>query len=364
MSRTEMRSPTLTQLPHPPHGKLSTEPGFCTDWHWKEASPQLPDTMPDGSPWPRISIVTPSYNQDQFIEDTVRSVLLQGYPNLEYFIIDGGSTDNSVELIKKYESWLAYWTSEKDQGQTHAINKGFHRVTGEIFAWLNSDDVYLPGALHRVANEFQAHKELVMLAGECINVDISGREISRKGSRTFDPLTVLISAKPAQPATFFHSRMLKEVGYLREDLHFPLDREYVLRIGQHYYPKHTLNIDVPLACARIWDGAKTPTSNHRQAIDERKQVINMYLHLSPYSKRRLRVLAYRRVYVDQAKLENKSGNLLKEILCWTRVAFYSRDFRHFKKLLRCLKNFFTRLRFIDQFSRNHRRFSRSRLERK
>ena len=356
-----MRSPTLTQLPHSPHGKSSTEPGFCTGWHWAEESPQLPDNMTDGSPWPRISIVTPSYNQGQFIEETIRSVLLQGYPNLEYIIIDGGSKDNSVELIKKYESWLAYWTSEKDRGQTHAINKGFKRVTGVIFAWLNSDDVYLPGALHRVANEFQAHKELVMLAGECINVDISGREISRKGSRTFDPLAVLVSVKPAQPATFFHRRVLDEVGFLREDLHYPLDREYVLRIGERYYPNHTLTIDVPLACARIWDGAKTTTSTHRQAIEEQKRVVNMYLHLSPTSQLKLRNMAYRRIYISQAKLEIKNGNLPNELLCWTRAVFYSRDIRLITKLLGRVKHFILRLELIDQLRRISQKLSGSRM---
>ena len=112
-----MRCPTLKELPPSEAGK--------TGWPWTEESPQLPDNMPDGSPCPKISIVTPSLNQGQFIEETIRSVLLQGYPNLEYIIIDGGSTDGSVDIIKKYEKWLAYWITEPDRDQGHAINKGF-----------------------------------------------------------------------------------------------------------------------------------------------------------------------------------------------------------------------------------------------
>ena len=104
-----MHCPTLAELPPPPPDK--------TGWPWSEESPPLPATMPDGSPWPRISIVTPSYNQGQFIEETIRSVLLQGYPNLEYIVMDGGSTDNSVEIVRNYNSWLAYWVSEPDRGQ-------------------------------------------------------------------------------------------------------------------------------------------------------------------------------------------------------------------------------------------------------
>jgi glycosyltransferase involved in cell wall biosynthesis len=139
-----MRCPTLTELPPPPPGK--------TGWPWTEESPQLPDTMPDGRPWPRISIVTPSYNQGQFIEETIRSVLLQGYPNLEYIIIDGASSDDSREIIEKYASWIAFWTSEPDDGPSHAIAKGFSRATGGTFSWLNSDDVLLPMAAGVAAN--------------------------------------------------------------------------------------------------------------------------------------------------------------------------------------------------------------------
>ena len=142
---------TLKDLPPSPPEK--------TGWPWTEQTEPLPPRMPDGSEWPRISIVTPSYNQGEFIEETIRSVLLQGYPNLEYIIIDGGSKDNSIELIKKYEKYLAYLVSEPDKGQSHAINKGFRRATGVLVGWQNSDDFYHSGAFEAAAKACFAHPE-------------------------------------------------------------------------------------------------------------------------------------------------------------------------------------------------------------
>ena len=147
-----MRCPILKELPSPPPGK--------TDWPWTEESIQLPDKMPDGSSWPKISIVTPSLNQGQFLEETIRSVLLQGYPDLEYIIIDGGSTDDTLKVIQRYESLLAYWISEKDEGMYNAINKGFSIATGEIMAWLNSDDKYTPWALNVIGDIFRKLSEV------------------------------------------------------------------------------------------------------------------------------------------------------------------------------------------------------------
>src|SRR5262249_42569196 len=119
----------------------------------------------DGSPWPRISIVTPSYNQAEFIEETIRSVLLQGYPDLEYVIIDGRSTDNSVGIIQKYEQWLTYWTSERDKGQTEAINKGFERCSGMLNNWINSDDSLRPNALRVVAEASALASDADLISG-------------------------------------------------------------------------------------------------------------------------------------------------------------------------------------------------------
>lgn len=140
-----MICPRLTDLPPPPPGRKG--------WPWTEESIPLPTWMPNASPWPRITIVTPSFNQGQFIEETIRSVLLQGYPNFEYIVIDGASTDESLKIIEKYSPWIAYWTSEKDRGQADAINKGFAYSSGDILGFLNSDDIYTRGALMRVGTD-------------------------------------------------------------------------------------------------------------------------------------------------------------------------------------------------------------------
>src|SRR5580700_341038 len=117
---------------------------------------------------PKISIITPSYNQGQFIEETILSILNQNYPNLEYLIIDGKSTDSTIEIIKKYEQKIFYWVSEKDSGQSEAINKGFQKATGEIVCWLNSDDILMPNALNEVAAQFIKNKELILLNGQTV----------------------------------------------------------------------------------------------------------------------------------------------------------------------------------------------------
>lgn len=167
--------------------------------------------------WPKISIVTPSYNQGQFLERTILSVLNQNYPNLEYIIIDGGSTDKSVEIIKKYEKFLAYWTSEKDNGQADAIRKGFDRSTGEILAYLNSDDVYLPETLTRVAKAFQSNSEIKIVYGNEYLIDQAGQITGERRLTGYIPFVSKLGFlyggfRIYQPASFWTRELYFAVG--------------------------------------------------------------------------------------------------------------------------------------------------------
>jgi glycosyltransferase involved in cell wall biosynthesis len=193
--------------------------------------------------YPKITVLTPNYNYGHYLEETIRSVLLQGYPNLEYIIIDGGSTDNSIEIIKKYEPWLTYWVSETDRGQTHAINKGLEKATGEIFNWINSDDVLMPGALFAIAQGMQNSDAFV---GVVNNFDESGREVKvfPKNITSIGLLTRFnTTEKPQdrdtvyhQPGFWFKTKYLKQIGALNEDLRLQFDFDRVVRY-LHHHPK-------------------------------------------------------------------------------------------------------------------------------
>ena len=153
-------------FPPPPSGK--------TGWPWDTHTP-LPPPQPGDADLPTLTLVTPSYNQGQFIEETIRSVLLQGYPHLEYIVMDGGSHDATVEILKKYAPWLAHWQSAKDGGQTAAINQGFARATGELRGWQNSDDYFLPDALLAAGRAARAHPEIDAFYGPVDYVDAEGK---------------------------------------------------------------------------------------------------------------------------------------------------------------------------------------------
>ena len=234
-------------------------------WPWIEPAESNIRPTANTTSLPKISIVTPSFNQGQFIEETIRSVLLQEYPNSEYIIIDGGSTDQTVDIIKKYEPWLTYWESKKDNGQSHAINKGLRHATGDYVAYLNSDDIYLPGALHAVAQA--AHGSGIRQDWVAGNVQFCdphlklGRLVEQKD---VDSIWTWISmAKKyrtplCQPSVFWSREICERVGRFDEKMHYAFDSEYWVRTAICGYRPHL--ISKTLSLFRLHDTSKTIVS--------------------------------------------------------------------------------------------------------
>ena len=226
-------------------------------WPWEKNIEIITSIRNSHNALPKISIITPSFNQGKYIEETIRSVLLQGYPNLEYIIIDGGSTDNSVEIIRKYQKWIKYWVSEKDEGQSHAINKGAKCATGELMGWLNSDDILLPNCLYNVATAYGCEPHSLAFAGICqkyyletgalqdaIPRKLTSREIANWGTDGF----------LYQPACFFKRSTFNEIGGLDNKLNYTMDVDLWLRISK-LGKFHIINERI--AQAKIYPGIKT-----------------------------------------------------------------------------------------------------------
>jgi glycosyltransferase involved in cell wall biosynthesis len=183
---------------------------------------------------PLVSIITPSYNQEKFIEKTIQSVLSQDYSNIEYIVIDGGSTDGSMEIIKKYEKYLSYWVSETDRGQSDAINKGFKMAKGEILAWLNSDDTYLPGAIKKVVEFFKLHHDVNIVYGMSHYIDETGNIIDNYPTESFDHKRFASFNFISQPSTFFKKNAYYEVGGLDIGMQFAFDYDLWIRLTERF----------------------------------------------------------------------------------------------------------------------------------
>jgi glycosyltransferase involved in cell wall biosynthesis len=275
MREDNVRCPTLDELAPPPRGRIG--------WPWTEESLRLSEHLPDGQPWPRISIVTPSFNQGQFIEETIRSVLLQGYPDLEYVVVDGGSADGTIDIIRKYEPWLTYWVSEPDRGQSQALNKGFARVTGDVLNWLNSDDTYLPGAIARVAHAYQSAPGCAV-AGSVLNVtDATGQpeHVERiiQANLSLETLVKFWEQRFSfhQPGFFFPGWVWRKVGGLDESLDYTMDYDFLCRalplISVTY-------LDDLLVRFRLHSESKT-VSRHLAMFTERMKVSQRYWQRVP-----------------------------------------------------------------------------------
>ncbi len=247
-----MKCPDLNELPKPPAHK--------TGWPWTEQSAPLPATMTNRTEWPRITIITPSYNQGKFLEETIRSVLLQGYPNLEYLVIDGASDDNSVDIIKKYEPWLSYWESQTDDGQCHAINKGWKLAKPGVWAWINSDDIYNPGTFFKAISALKNGTQAPLVHATVDFIDEDSRVVENMKYNTYplpegiDKMKFWINWPIPQPTVFFDSMLVETYGYLDQRFHYSLDYEWLIRVSRKETFKY---IDENWATYRIHADSKT-----------------------------------------------------------------------------------------------------------
>lgn len=244
--------------------------------------------------WPRISIITPSFNQAEFLERTILSVLEQDYPDLEYIVIDGGSTDGSVDIIRKYESRLAFWVSEEDQGQTHAINKGLKRATGDWVAWQNSDDIFYPDAFRRVALAAGRYRKSKLIIGDINLIDESDQLI--RGLKYVRPSHNAMLAEGmvlANQAAFWRRDLHARIGFLDESLHYGFDYEWFLRVLSE--TNQAVHLPYCLGALRYHDATKTSRSQY--LFDEEFRRITNGREMSGWKKNAYRA---RRLFLTLA----------------------------------------------------------------
>lgn len=250
------QAPRFQDLPAPPAGRHG--------WPWTEAPEQ--EDLP-GENAPSITIVTPSFNQAAYIEETIRSILLQRYPKLQYIVIDGGSTDGTVDVLQRYSPWIDYWVSERDAGQSEAINKGLARAQGTWRNWINSDDYLLPGALHAIAKAALASSGCGLISGPLITLNTDGSFSPWPALRTDPPVEdAIVNHRTSQPAMFYHAELLSS---LDTGLHFAMDYDLWVKLLATRGTKGIAFTDTPLAAFRLHPDSKTCSQQDRFEPDER-----------------------------------------------------------------------------------------------
>ncbi len=244
---------------------------------------------------PKISIVTPSFNQGGYLEQTIRSVLDQGYPNLEYVVIDGGSTDDSVDVIRRYEKHLKFWVSEKDRGQTDALNKGIKHCTGDVFGFINSDDLLYPRSLERVAQTWD--QGVKWMVGWSQYLEPQGSDWPYLMRAVASPTDWFIYNPIPQQSSFFARSLLEEHGGFREDLHYSFDYEYWMRLRFKAGLK-PFGIRQCMSAFRLHGQSKTMTVWAKFEAEDRR----VWAEYEPYLSRRDRARLWGLRRAEQARL--------------------------------------------------------------
>lgn len=287
----------------------------------------------DSGNYPKISIITPCFNSENYLEETIRSVILQEYPNLEYIIVDGGSKDTTIDIIKRYEPWISYWVSEADSGQSEAINKGIHRATGEWVAWINADDLYFPDTFKTIAGIIKKNKTTSWVVGSTVYIDndfnkigefipelytANGRDKKYQRGEWLDFVCTKRSGIAlSQPASFWRREAVVKAGYIDETLQYAMDHELYGRLA--YQGFRPVLHKKPLACFRIHDQQKS--TNYPVAFweEELKIVYNW---------------AHRVNGVEKKKLEDYGEWLNRRIKLYPYMSIYRSVKTKIKKILK------------------------------
>ena len=272
--------------------------------HWPAGVAPLAES---GRDWPRVTLVTPCRNQAPFIEDAILSVLNQGYPHLEYMVFDAGSDDGSAEIIGRFSSRLAYWESQLDRGQSHAINKGWARASGRYVWWLNGDDMLAPGALFHSVESLEAQPGVDLVYGDLVNVDDRGRPLSLYPSWEFDLADFLARGRHVtQPGALMRREVLERIGSLDESLHYLMDTDYWIRLA--LAGGTLVHLPSVLALFRVHQQAKTQTGS--MAAVEERYLLNRRIYASPDLPTGVRVMRAQitsRMHLECARAYLKLG---------------------------------------------------------
>ncbi|HRA98979.1 MAG TPA: glycosyltransferase family 2 protein [Ignavibacteria bacterium] len=336
----------LSELPAPPEGN--------TGWPWTKEF--CYHKQSENSHNPKITIITPSFNQGKFIEQTIRSVLLQNYPNLEYMIFDGGSTDGTVEILKKYDKWISFWESKKDKGQSDAINKGLEKSTGKIFNWINSDDYYNEDTFQTISEIYKSTETDLIVGNYRFFEDENENNEKTIDFRLRESLEETIAfVLINQPSSFFRLEVLKELGGLNLDLNFVMDQDIWKKYLYKYGQDRIKIIDSELTHFRVHSNSKTFMNEFNN------EYMNIYYSIAEQSGLEKQASFIKNIYGNGFRDNYKfifeltdinillSKKVINSLIYYkARIAFTNEDLEMFKKCIEVIDP-----KFLNEKQKNY-----------